>query len=215
MRRKRSVAIFLFPYVALMAAGCSSKFSSLLSESWSENYALAIYGAEASHPEINDGDMATWGIVRPPDRVYTIAFPEEKKINRITVYSGNVVAYRILCWDKKTDKWKLAGVLDSVKGRERVDSDRRQLVVPRLDHRINLNFKTDKIKLLVTRAESDGVGMTRTPGENDKILNHRVEYIGAGRSRRRVDIYDVFMEGPATIREIEVYSHAEEPRIEP
>jgi hypothetical protein len=209
-----SLTSWVFLPVALLVAGCSSKLSSLLSESWSENYALAIYGAEASHFEINDGDVATWGTVSPPDRVYTITLPEEREIDRITIYSGNVVGYRILCRDRETGKWKLAGVLGSVKGRQRVDSDRRRLVVPRLDHHISLHFKTDKIKLVVTRAESDGVVMTRTPGKNDKILNHRVEYIGTGRSRRRVDVYDVFMEGPATIREIEVYSHAEEPGIE-
>jgi hypothetical protein len=195
----------------IVVSGCSPRFSSLLSETWSENYALASYGAVASNPRINDGDMGTWGDVHPPDRVYTIALPEQKKLNRIVIYSHNVIAYRLFCWDSKAGKWKLVGSVGSAKGRQRVYSDRHRLDIPRFDHRIN--FKTNKIKLQVTRAESDGVVTTRTPGKNVKILNHRVDYIGTGRNRRRLDLYDVFVEGFATIREIEAYSHVEKPVI--
>ena len=103
------------------------------------------------------------------------------------------------------------GAVGSTKGRQRVYSDRYRLDIPRFDHRIN--FKTDRIKLQVTRAESDGAVTTRTPGKN-RILNHRVEFIGTGRYRKRVDLYDIFVLGPAAIREIEAYSHVEKPKIE-
>lgn len=202
---------FLLP-VVLLTAGCGSKFSALFSESWSENYALAIYDVEASHPRINDGDVKTWGVTRYPDREYTITLPEERKINRIVIYSGNVVSYQLSCWDRKADKWKVVGAVGVAKGRQKVYSDRYQLDIPRFDHRIN--FRTDKIKLEVKRAESDGIVTTRTPGKNDRILNHKVEYIGTGRRRMRIDLYDIFVYGLASIREIEVYSHLEKPKIE-
>jgi hypothetical protein len=212
MEHGRCAIISFILLITLLTVGCGSKFSSLLSESWSENHALAAYGAEASHPRINDGDMKTWGVAQPPDREYTITFPEERKINRIVIYSRNVTAYHLLCWDRKADKWKRVAVLGSAKGRQRVYSDRYRLDIPRFDHRIN--FKTDKIRLQVTRAESDGIVTTRTPGKNDRILNHKIEYVGTGRNRIRVDLYDVYMQGPAAIREIEAYSHVERPAIE-
>ena len=202
----------LLIFAVLLTVGCGSRFSSLFSESWSENHALAVYDAEASHLEINDGDVMTWGATRPPNREYTITLPEERQIHRIVIYSGNVLAYQLLCWDKKADKWKVVGAVGTTKGRQKVYADRHRLDIPRFDHRIN--FKTDKIKLQVKRAESDGIVTTRTPSKNDAILNHRVEYIGTGRRRMRVDLYDIFVYGLARIREIEVYSHLEKPEIE-
>jgi hypothetical protein len=200
--------------IALLAVGCASKFSSFLTESWSENYALAVYDTKASHIEINDGDKKTWGVTRPPDRVYTITFPEEKEIDRIVVYSGNVIAYRLFCWDKEMSRWELAGALGSTKGRQKAHSDRHQLEIPQFAHRINIDFKTDKIRLQVTRAESDGIAMTRTPGKNDRILNQKVEFVDTNRGRMRIDLYEVFVEGEAMIREIEAYSHMEKPESE-
>jgi hypothetical protein len=79
--------------------------------------------------------------------------------------------------------------------------------IPRFAHRVNI--ETDKIRLKVTRAESDGLVTTRTPGKNARIVNHRIDYIGTGRRRIRIDLYDVYVTGPAAVREIELYSHAE------
>ncbi len=198
--------------VISMTVGCGPRFSTLLTESWSENYALASYGAEASHPRINDGDIKTWDVTRPPDRLYTVTLPEERQIDRVVIYIGNVVSYKLLYWDKKADKWKVAVTVGSLKGSQRVYSERRQLEVPRFDHRVK--FRTDKIRLQVSKAESDGVVTTRTPGKDDKILNHRVEYLGTGRGRVRVDLYDIYKLGPASVREIEAYSHTEKPKAE-
>jgi hypothetical protein len=74
--------------------------------------------------------------------------------------------------------------------------------------------KTDKISLQVIKAEGDGIVTTRTPDKGDAILNHRIDYLGTGRSRIRIDLYDVYKKGPAAIREIEVYSHLEKPKTE-
>jgi hypothetical protein len=191
----------------ILTAGCGPKFSSVFSESLSENYALAAYGAEASNPRTNDGDVKTWGVVEPPDRTFTITLPEKRKIDRVVIYSRNVLAYELYGWDSEADKWELVGAVGSVKGRQRVYSDRHKMDMPRFDHRVKT--ETDKIRLKVTRAESDGLVTTRTPGKNDRIMNHRVEYIGTGRRRVRIDIYDVYVTGPAAIREIELYSYVE------
>jgi len=198
--------------VAFLTVGCGSKFSSLLSESWSENYALAAYGAEASHHEINDGDMKTWGITRPPDRKYTITFPEERKLDKILIYSGNVVAYQLFFWDRKADKWKPMGDSGRARVKKLVSYERLRSEMFQFDHRVNV--RTDRIRLRVQRARSDGIVTTRTPGKNDRIVNRRSETIGTGRNRIDFTLYDIFVEGPASIREIEAYSHAEKPEIE-
>ena len=210
-QKELGFTVFLLS-IALLGGGCSSKLSSLLSESWSENYALAIHDAKVSHTELNDGDMKTWGITSPPDRTYTITLPERKEINRIVIYSGNVVAYELSCWNTKADRWELVGAIGSIKRRQRVHSDKYQFNIPRFDHRID--FETDRIKLSVVRAKSDGIIMTRTPGKDDKILNHRIEYAGTGRRRRRIDIYSVYALGKAAIREIEIHGRAAEPETE-
>ena len=193
--------------LVILMAGCGSRFSSVFSESLSENYALAAYGAEASNPRTNDGDVKTWGVVEPPDRTFTITLPEKRQIDRVVIYSRNVIAYEIYGWDSEADKWELVGAVGSVKGRQRVYSDRHKMDIPRFDHRVKA--ETDKIRIRVTRAESDGLVTTRTPGKNAKIMNHRIDYIGTGRRRIRIDLYDVYVTGPAAIREIELYSHAE------
>lgn len=193
--------------LTILTAGCGSRFSSVFSESLSENYALAAYGAEASNPRINDGDIKTWGVVDPPDRIFTITLPEKRKIDRVVIYSRNVIAYEIYGWNSEAGKWETVGAVGSVKGRQRVHSDRHKMDIPRFAHRVNI--ETDKIRLKVTRAESDGLVTTRTPGKNATIMNHRIEYIGTGRRRVRIDLYDVYVTGPAAIREIELYSHVE------
>jgi len=191
----------------ILTAGCGSRFSSVFSESLSENYALAAYGAEASNPRTNDGDIKTWGVVEPPDRIFTITLPEKRKIDRVVIYSRNVIAYELHGWNSEADRWEFVGAVGSVKGRQRVYSDRHKMDIPRFDHRVKA--ETDKLRLKVTRAESDGLVTTRTPGKNDKIMNHRIDYIGTGRRRIRIDLYDVYVTGPAAIREIELYSHVE------
>jgi hypothetical protein len=191
----------------ILAAGCGSRFSSVFSESLSENYALAAYGAEASNPRTNDGDVKTWGVVEPPDRTFTITLPEKRQIDRVVIYSRNVIAYELYGWNSEAGKWEIVGAVGSAKGRQRVYSDRHKMDIPRFAHRVNI--ETGKIRLKVTRAESDGLVTTRTPGKNAKIMNHRIDYIGTGRRRIRIDLYDVYVTGPAAIRENELYSHVE------
>ena len=209
---RRYAIIFLISFTAFLIAGCSSNLSSLLSESLSENYALASYGVDASLPELNDGDIKTWGITNPPKRIYALTFPEVKKIDRIVVYTGNVVGYKLFCWNVDAKRWDMEDKVESLKGAQKVYSGQRQFQVPRFVHRIK--YTTDKIKLQVTKASSDGVITTRTPGKDAKILNHRVDYFGTGRRRARIDLYDVFKQGSATIREIEAYSYVERPKTE-
>lgn len=209
----RYINIFFLLIIPLLIAGCSSRISSFLSEPLSENYALAAYGAEASHPELNDGNLKTWGITRPPKRVYTIVFPEEKQIDRVVIYSGNVLGYQLFCWNSDLGKWKIIGDMDSIVGSQQVRAEQSQLRVPRFVHRVKC--KTSKLKLQVIKAKSDGIVTTRSPGKNVKILNHRVDYIGVGRRRVRVDLYDIFKQGSAMIREIEAYSHVEKAKTEP
>ena len=189
----------------MLYSGCAS-----LKESWSENYALASNGAKASQPEINDGNLKTLGATKYPKREYDIILPEEKVINRIVVYSGNLKSYDLLCLDSKTKKWVSVGSLGEKSGRKNTYSDQYKMSVPRFDHR--LSFKTDRVKLAVVRTTSDGVVTTRTPAKNAKIINQRTEYLQMGHDRVRVDLYDVFVFSAAAVREIEIYSHADKPK---
>lgn len=181
--------------------GCTSKF---LSENWSQNFALTTFNALATPPEINDGNLNTLGITQYPERQYTITLPEVKKINRVVIYSGNVISYEIFCWNINTKKWVSVSGMGRAKGKQNVYKDKYKLSIPRFDHRIN--FETDKIKLVVDRTTDDGIITTRKPDKNDKILNYRTEYIQMGRDRIRIELYDVFKFSKATIREIEIYS---------
>lgn len=209
---KIQITCVLCIFCLILTSGCSSKFSPMFTESWSENLALSSNGTKAIPTEINDGKMDTLGITQMPNREYTLILPEEKEINRIVIYSGNVVAYNIYCWDNKEKKWILVGNMGPNAGRQKAYSDKYKMTIPRFDHRIR--FKTDKVKLIVNRAESDGIMTTRTPAKNDKIINQRTEYIQMGRDRVRVDLYDVFTYGNASIREIELYSHVQKPKFE-
>jgi hypothetical protein len=207
MNKKFTVACFLLIMV-FMVTGCGSKFSSLLSQSWSENYALAAYGSEASHPEINDGKIDTWGVTQPPDRVYTITLSEEKEVHRILIYGGNIISYKLFCWDGRNGKWKLAGEVKDARIKKLVNYERLRTEVYTFDHRIK--FKTSKIKLQVDKTKSDNINTTRTPGKNDKVINRREENIGG----LRIILYDVFVPGAATVREIKAYGHREKSEIE-
>jgi len=212
MRYREYLTIFFLLLIALVMVGCGQRFSAILSEPLSENYALATYGTDASHSELNDGDLKTWGITSPPKRDYSITFSEEKKIDRVVVYVGNVVGYQLLCWDSKANKWKIIGGVDSLRGSQRVHAKQGQLQIPRFIHRVSCT--TNKIMLRVMKARSDGVVTTRTPPKNVKILNQRVEYVTTPRGRVRIDLYEIFKQGNATIREIEAYSHVEKPKKE-
>ena len=207
----RCLASCVFFLFVVLLMGCGPKFSLLLSESWSENYALSTHGAEASNSRINDGDIKTWGVVQPPNREYTITFPEEKEINKIVIYSRNVTDYQLFYWDKRYGEWGLAGDIGKAKIKKIVDYEKFRFEILQFDHRTD--FKTDKIKLRVKKAESDRIVTTRAPNKDDVIVQHRIEYIGTGRRRKRIDLYDVFTRGPAAIREIEAYSNVEKSEI--
>jgi len=195
--------LFLIICFIVFLSGCSS----VLQEYWSENYALSVNGAKASQAEIVDGKLNTFGVTKYPEREYDIILPEEKEINRIVIYSGNLKSYDLLCWDSKTEKWVSVGSLGGKVGRQQAYSDQYKMTVPRFDHR--LKFKTNRIKLVVIRTNNDGVVTTRTPAKNEKVINQRTEYIQMGRDRVRVDLYDVFVFSNAIVREIELYSHAQ------
>lgn len=196
--------IILSALIIIIILGCTNKF---LSENWSENFALTKYNASAMPSEINDGDFNTLGVTEYPKREYTIVLPEVRKINRIVVYSGNVISYDIFCWNADTKKWVSVSGMGRSKGKEKVYTDRYKLSIPRFDHRIN--FETDKIKLVVDRTNDDGIVTTRKPDKNDRIINYRTEYIRIGRDRVKVELYDVFKFSKATIREIQIYSYVQ------
>lgn len=187
----------------MLCSGCSS-----LKEYWTENYGIASAGAIASQPEINDGKIDTYAVTKYPNREYEITLPEEREINRVIIYSVNLKVYDLLCLDMKTNKWTTVGQFGAKTNRKGVYSDQYK-TIPRYEHRIN--FKTNKIKLLVIRTVGDGVVTTRTPEKSERIIEQKSDYIQMGRERKRIDLYEVFRFTDAGVREIEVYSHLDKP----
>jgi hypothetical protein len=199
-------------FIILILSGCSSKLSSVLSESWSDNYALQKYGTEVSHMGINDGDLNTWGVTDPVNREYIITFPEIKDMRKIVLYSGNITSYKLFYLDNRSDKWKLAGDVKSAKIGKVVNYEKLKTEIFVFEHRVKL--KTNKLRIDVTRATSDRLETKRKPDENDRVINRRIEYIGTGRSSIKLVLYDVLVEGPAKLREIRVYGYPEKTEIE-
>ena len=121
------------------------------------------------------------------------------------IYSGNVTAYQLFCWNKEAGNWKLIGNRVSARTRKIAFYDQLKSEMLQFEHRVKC--KTDKIKLVVGKTQSDGLVTTTTPSKDDKIVNQRIEYIGTGRQRKSIYIYSIYVYSMATIREIEIYSH--------
>ena len=88
---RRRTGIYFVLATCIGLPGCV--WLSALSTQWSENFALKRFGTEANHPSINDGKLDTVAAVGGSNkpRIFTLKFPETKKVRRIITQMGNVL----------------------------------------------------------------------------------------------------------------------------
>ena len=194
---RRQIGICFVLVMCFGLAGCV--WLSALSTQWSENFALETYGTEANHPSINDGKLETvaqvGGTNRP--RVFTLRFPDIKKVRRIVIHNDNLFWFHVDYLDMETLEWETCY---SMRQRRNIGPGRTQTqyLVDRL------NVETSMIRIDVSRTVDDYVVPKPIAEPGDKVVNRKLTV-----GRLYLPHYRVIEEAPARIREIEVYQLAE------
>ncbi len=186
--------------VAVTAGGCAS-LSALLTTEWSENYALASTGSEATHPYLNDGKLSTVAETRnlADPREFVLQLDQPRRIRRIALKNDNLYRFSIEYWDAKREIWR-----DVATVRQRRDVEGAERIIqPAFDFG-GINFETDRIRIDVTRTVDDIIITKSAPEPNDKVIEHGWREIG-GRQR---EYFRILIERPGRVREVEVYGIA-------
>jgi hypothetical protein len=188
----------VFAAVALAGVvGCAS-LSSLLSTTWSENYARASEGGEGSHPYLNDGKLST--VAETPyladPREFIVKFAGLRRVRRIRLTNDNLYRFSIAYWDTKREDWR---EVESI--RQRRDVEGAERVIQPFFEFTGINFETDRIRIDVTRTVDDTIITKRAPEPNDKIIEHGYTDMGG----RQVEYFRVLIESPARVQEFQVY----------
>ena len=184
--------------VSLLLSACFSLYgcvwSSLLSNSWSENFALASYGSKANHPALNDGRLDTVAAVAAKnERIFTLKFPEVKSVRKIIIHNGNLFWFHVDYWDLDDFEWKTVHSVRQLRdiGESRVSAE---IVIDRL------NCRTNTIRINVSRTVDDTVVTKVLLAPGDKVVDRRTTLAGAYYPHFRV-----IQPALAHVREIEVY----------
>lgn len=195
---KHSKNCMLLPIFLLMS------FSScIVSQQWSENYAL-MDGTRSNDPSIIDGRLQTVGesqIIRKSGNLEVdlylpsesiVLLSEKKRINRVIIHSTNLSEFELLGRDANGG-WS---IINEHKGNHE----------PKFDITIRPPFETDAIKLVVRGTTDDGAQKR----QNLKIEREN-EVTLSGRVRRGRPQYKVYgpLRATAKIAEIELYGYAE------
>ncbi len=198
MRRVGLVAALAAVTVSM---GCA-RMSSLLTTTWSENYADARTGSEASHPYLNDGKVSTVAATpaKAEPREFILKFDGERQVRRIRLTNENLYRFSVAYWDQRREEWR-----DVETVRQRRDVEGAERVIQPMFLFGGINFRTDRIRIKVTRTVDDTIVTKAAPGPNDKVIEHGWQNIG-GRQR---EYFRILIERPALIREVEVYGIAD------
>ncbi len=191
----------VFAAVALAGVvGCAS-LSSLLSTTWSENYARASEGGEGSHPYLNDGKLST--VAETPylgdPREFIVKFDGLRRVRRIRLTNDNLYRFSIAYWDAKREDWR-----DVESIRQRRDVEGAERVIQPFFEFTGINFETDRIRIDVTRTVDDTIITKSAPEPNDKIIEHGYTEMRG----RQVEYFRVLIESPARVQELQVYGIA-------
>lgn len=173
-------------------SGCA--WTSLLSNSWSENFALASHGSKANHPALNDGKLDTIAaIAAKNERIFTLKFPEVKPVRKIIIHNGNLFWFQVDYWDLDDFEWKTVHSVRQLRdiGKSRAPS---AIVIDRL------NCRTNTIRINVSRTVDDHVVTKVLLAPGDKVVDRRTTLAGAYYPHFRV-----IQPAWAQVREIEVY----------
>ena len=186
--------------VAATVVGCAN-LSSLLTTEWSEHYALASTGTEATHPYLNDGKLSTVAETRnlADPREFVLQLDKPRRVRRITLKNDNLYRFSVKYWDAKREIWR---DVKTVRQRRDVEGAER-VIQPAFDFG-GINFETDRILIDVTRTVDDIIITKSAPDPNDKVIEHGWREIG-GRQR---EYFRILIERPARVREVEVFGIA-------
>ena len=192
MSALKPFAMFLWITACISLSGCV--WSSLLSNSWSENFALATYGSKANHPALNDGKIDTVAAVAAKnERIFTLKFPEVKPVRKIIIHNGNLFWFQVDYWDLDDFEWKTVHSVRQLRdiGKNRVPDE---IVIDRL------NCRTNTIRINVSRTVDDHIVTKVLLAPGDKVVDRRTTLAGAYYPHFRV-----IQPAWAQVREIEVY----------
>ncbi|MXV78625.1 hypothetical protein F4X73_13900 [Candidatus Poribacteria bacterium] len=191
-----TVSIISLCCVCLSLNAC--RLAHVLSTQYSENIARASYGTEANHPGLIDGKTETVATLPAANvRNFIIRFADVHPVRKIVVHNGNLFRFEMEYLNPDTGKWQ---EFENVIQRRNLEGKRAQPIFE-FDR---LNFKTQMIRINVSRTVDDIIvnKFTRDPG--DKIVNQRRELAGRYQPHFRVVRPSV-----AQVREIEVYHLAQ------
>ena len=189
---RKHFGIFLLFAACINLTGCV--WSSLLSNSWSENFALASHGSKANHPALNDGKLDTVAAVAATnERIFTLRFAEVKPVRKIIIHNGNLFWFHVDYWDLDKFEWKTVHSVRQLRdiGTERAPAE---IVIDRL------NCRTNTIRINVSRTVDDNVVTKVMLSPGDKVVDRRTTLAGAYYPHFRV-----IQPAWAQVREIEVY----------
>ena len=164
------------------AVGCAQLIGP---QELSENYAL-MAGVESNRPAFIDGDHnsaadtvfpPSSGSLRSPASEAYITLPVAKTINRIKIYSKDLLGVDLYVEDP-TQGWKLNGRYDGLKG-------------PVIDLKLKGIVYTSGVKLRIRRTANDASAFR----ENTEARGG-IRYI-SGRTRAPAKIYEIELYGPS------------------
>ncbi len=198
VKEKSIKAVLLIPvYFTVLFSSC------VLSQQWSENYAL-LDGARSNDPLIIDGRIQTVGqsqIIRKSGSLEVdlhlpsesmVLLPEVKSVHRVVIHSSNLKEFELMARDSN-DGWY---IIHEHKGKHQ----------PVFDLRINPPHITDSIRLVVRSTTDDG----EQKRKNLKVEREN-EVTRSGQLRRGRPVYKVYgaLKAPAKIAEIKLYGFVE------
>ena len=198
-QQEKSVQLFyVLPLLGLMClcSGC------VLSQEWSENYALQP-GTAASDPSFIDGNMETvgqsqrkksnvrQGVALDIPSEALVHLPEKRSIYRIVIHSSNLLEFEVQALNS-LGEWEK--IYDQRTNKDRV-----------IDIRLKKVVTTASIKVLVRQTTDDAAARR----ENVQ-LDRENRQTPDGKTRRGRIVYKI--KGPTTalakIAEIELYGYA-------
>ncbi len=190
--RKTLFYVFCLFFLCLSMNAC--RLTSVLSTQYSENIARANYGTEANHPGLNDGNLETVATIPAKnDRNFVVRFAEVHPVRKIVIHNENLFRFQMDYLNPETGEWEN---FHSVIQRRNLEGKRAQsqFIIDRL------NFRTQMIRIAVTRTVDDIVVNKFVTDPGDKVVNQRKTMAG-----QYLPHYRVVRPSIAQIREIEVY----------
>ncbi len=179
-------------FLCLSLKAC--RLAEVLSTQYSENIAHTTYGTEANHAGLNDGNLETIATLPATNkRHFVIRFADVKPVRKIIVHNGNLFRFKMEYLVPETDEWE---IFHSVIQRRNLQGKSAQgmYVFDRL------NFRTQMIRITVTRTVDDIVINKLEPDPGDKIVDQRQAMFD-----QYLPHYRVVRPSIAQVREIEVY----------